>query len=119
MKDRKVEWIFILHIFLMISSFFSISSKLAAQEPLLSSKFIIYYSVVLLNLGVYAIVWQQLIKRMPLVTAYANKAVGVIWGLVWAKIFFKENITVNRVIGVAIIIIGIVLVVTDQEEKRD
>lgn len=119
MKNRKVEWIFILHIFLMISSFFSISSKLAAQEPFLSGKFIIYYSVVLLNLGVYAIVWQQLIKRMSLVTAYANKAVGVIWGLVWAKIFFKENITVNRVIGVAIIIIGIILVVTDQEEKHD
>ncbi len=116
MKNMKMSAV--LHFFLMISSLLAISSKLAAQEPFLSQRFMVYYSVVLLNLGVYAVIWQQLIKRMPLVTAYANKAVGTIWGLVWAKVFFGEEITKSRVVGVMIIIIGIILVVTNQEDNK-
>lgn len=108
-----------LHLFLMVSSLFGIFSKLAGQEQFMSPRFLLYYSLVLLNLGVYALVWQQLIKKLPLVTAYANKAVGVIWGLLWGHIFFGDEITWQRLLGAAVVILGIVLVVTEKGEDND
>ena len=121
MKTEKSNWkmVFLLHIFLMVSSFFGIASKLAAQESFLSARFIILYGVVLCNLGVYAIIWQQMLTKMSLVTAYANKAVGVIWGIIWGRVFFREVITIQKIIGAAVIICGIILVVTEKEKEDD
>ena len=64
----------------------------------------------------YAIAWQQVLKRLPLVTAYANKAVTVIWGLVLGSAFFQEKITLQKVIGAFIIIFGVYLVVSEDGE---
>ena len=119
MKHSRLAVFIELHIFLVISSAFGMCSKLAAQEEFLSGKFIFYYAVVLCNLGIYAVAWQQLIKKLPLTTAYANKAVGVIWGLIFGKVFFDEVITLQKVVGIIIIIIGIILVVTDKEGYSD
>ena len=118
MKRKTIDLIK-LHIFLMLSSAFGMCSKLAAQEDFLSWKFILFYSVVLCNLGIYAIVWQQLIKRLPLTTAYANKAVGVVWGGIYGYLFFDEAITVQKVLGSIVIIVGIVLFVTEKESQYD
>ena len=119
MKENKTRTIIILHIFLMIYSLFGICSKLAAREDFLSGKFILLYGAVIFSLGIYAIVWQQIIKRMPLVSAYANKAVTVIWGIVWGRLFFEETVTLQKIIGAIIIIAGILLVVTDKEKQDD
>lgn len=115
----KIALLLILHVFLLISSLFGISSKIASQQEFLSIQFLIYYGVALLNLGVYAIVWQQIIKHMPLSTAYANKAIGIVWGVVWGVLFFKETITFKKIIAIVIIMTGIILVVTDKEERDD
>ena len=42
----------------------TVFSKLAAGEPFLSPRFILYYGLVLLLLGVYALGWQQVIRRL-------------------------------------------------------
>ncbi len=85
----------------------------------MSTRFILLYGAVIFSLGIYAIVWQQIIKRMPLVSAYANKAVTVIWGIVWGRLFFEETITLKKIIGAIVIIAGILLVVTDKEKQDD
>lgn len=103
---------FALHIVLAVYSFLGIFSKLAAKEKILSFKFLVYYGLVLLGLFIYAIVWQQLLKKLPLVTAYANKAVTVIWGIVWGFLFFDEPVTIKKIIGAAIIIVGVYFVVS-------
>ena len=118
MKENKKKILILLHILILIYSLLGICSKLAAQEEFLSFKFCLFYFVVILNLGIYAICWQQIIKRLPLVTAFANKAITVAWGILWGMLFFHEKITVNKIIGAVIIIVGIVLVVTDTEEKN-
>ena len=118
-KTSKIKVFLLLQILLMVYSLFGICSKLAAQQPFLSFKFIMYYGIVILNLAMYAVCWQQIIKRLPLVTAFANKAVTVIWGLVWGKIFFQEAITAQKLLGAFIIICGIVLVVTEKEASDD
>ncbi len=118
-KTSKIKILLLLQILLMVYSLFGICSKLAAQQPFLSFKFIMYYGIVILNLAMYAVCWQQIIKRIPLVTAFANKAVTVIWGLIWGKIFFQEAITAQKLLGAFIIICGIVLVVTEKEASDD
>ena len=65
----------------------------------------------------YAVVWQQILKKMKLVTAYANKAITILWGLVWGVVFFDESITYTKLFGVVIIILGVYFVVTGEEEK--
>lgn len=118
-KTSKIKVVLLLQILLMVYSLFGICSKLAAQQPFLSFKFIMHYGIVILNLAIYAVCWQQIIKRIPLVTAFANKAVTVIWGLIWGKIFFQEAITAQKLLGAFIIICGIVLVVTEKEASGD
>ena len=89
---------------------------MAAQQEFLSFKFFFFYGLVLLILFAYAIAWQQVLKKLPLVTAYANKAVTVIWGLVLGSVFFQEKITLQKVIGAFIIIFGVYLVVSEDGE---
>lgn len=113
------RYIFILHIVLAMYSLFGIASKLAAFEKFLSTKFILYYGVVIVNLFVYALVWQQILKKLSLITAYANKAVTVIWGIIWGFLFFDEAITINKVIGAVIIIFGVYMVVKSDEDIRE
>lgn len=111
-RIKKFKNIFFLHIVLVVFSLLGILSKIAANEPFLSIKFTLHYCIILAGLFIYALVWQQLLKKLPLVTAYANKAVTIIWGIIWGYLFFNEPITVNKIIGAGIIIIGVYLVVS-------
>ncbi|MGO5050674.1 transporter [Dysosmobacter sp. Sow4_B12] len=119
LKGEKVKTLISLHLMLMIYSMSGICSKLAAGEPFLSLKFCVYYAVVILLLGFYAIGWQQIIKRLPLTTAFANKAVTVIWGIIWGAVFFNEPIKAGKVIGAVLVIAGVVLFAVADGEQND
>lgn len=104
-----------LHIELLLFSLGGVCTKMASQYDFLSFWFIFFYGLVILNLGVYAIVWQQIIKKLPLNTAYSNKAITIVWGILWGFLFFKEQITWNMIAGALIVIVGVVLVVRADE----
>jgi drug/metabolite transporter (DMT)-like permease len=72
-----------------------------------SGGFILYYGGSLLILAVYAVLWQQILKKFPLTTAYSNRPLATILGMLWGAIFFHENITINQVAGAVVIILGI------------
>lgn len=97
-----------LHLLLALYSVSNIFSKLASEHDFLSWQFVVFYGLVLLILAIYAIGWQQAIKRMPLTTAYANKAITVVWGIVFGVLMFGESITLPKVIGAALIVAGVV-----------
>ena len=82
MSKKKLKVLLVLHILLVLFSTSGIMSKLAAGYDFMSLGFILCYGGMVCILGVYAIGWQQVIKRLPLTTAYANRAVTVVWGLV-------------------------------------
>ena len=63
----------------------------------------------------YAVVWQQLIKKFDISVAYANKAMGLLWSIVWAILIFNETITIKNVIGVVIVIVGTIIVNSEDE----
>ena len=66
-------------------------------------------------MGLYALLWQQSLKTVSLTSAYANKGVVIVWGLIWGIFFFQEVLKWNMVIGGIIIILGIYLVVSENE----
>lgn len=119
MKHGKIQVLVLLHLLLAVYSSSGIFSKIAANETFLSVRFCLCYVAVIALLGVYAIGWQQIIKRMPLTTAFANKAVTVVWGIVWGILFFQESITVGKVIGAALVVIGVVIFAGADEENSN
>lgn len=108
-KKARTKTLFLLHLMLMVYSLSGICSKKAAGTEFLSMEFCMYYGMVILLLGFYAIAWQQIIKRLPLTTAFANKAVTIVWGIIWGFVFFHERITAGKVAGAALVIAGIVV----------
>lgn len=115
-KIVKQKDFFILHAILFLYSLGSICSKLASSEKFLSLNFCLFYGLLLLNLGIYAILWQQCLKKFSLAVAYANKSISIIWGIILGRIFFNEKISLQKIIGSIIIFIGISLVVTEKNE---
>ena len=110
-----VKLMIVLHLGLMISSLSGVFAKMAAQEALLSLPFFFYYGLDLVAMFHYAIIWQQILKRMPLTVAYANRPVSLVWGLIWGAMLFRETITWNMLLGAAVIFVGIYIMVTSDE----
>lgn len=114
-NKSKIASFVMLHAILLMYSFCSVFSKFAAGAEFMSFQFILCYGLMMIVLAAYALLWQQVLKRMPLTTAFANKGVVIIWGMIWGALFFSEAITWYMVVGSVIIFTGIVLVVTDNE----
>lgn len=109
LDKSKIKTLFLLHLLLMFYSMSGICSKLAAGQSFLSIQFCFYYAIIIGLLGVYAIGWQQIIKRLPLTTAFANKAVTVVWGIIWGSVFFHEQISLGKIVGAALVVAGVAL----------
>lgn len=111
----KSKYFILLHIILLVNSFGGICSKLASAEPFLSLRFCLCYGGMIAILGVYAIAWQQIIKQMSLTTAFCNKAIEIVWGIMWGVLIFKESVKWNMILGAVIVIAGVIIVVTADE----
>lgn len=115
---RKIGKYVFLHLTLLLYMVASVFSKLAGSHDSLSWGFLIFYGIAMFLLMVYAVLWQQVLKKMPLSVAFANKAVTVIWGIVLGIFLFNEIIRPTMYLGVVLIIVGIVLVSSEQEEHN-
>lgn len=60
-------------------------------------------------MGLYAVLWQQILKRVELSLAYMFKGTSIVFVMLLAHVIFGEQITWNNIIGAIIIILGIVL----------
>ena len=114
-SNIKIKEYAFLHFILLVYSLGGIFSKIASSKVFLSLEFIIFYGLVIITLFIYAILWQQVLKMMPLTTAFLNKSVVVVWGILWGALFFGERIKWNMIVGAFIIILGIIVVVSDNE----
>ena len=66
-------------------------------------------------LAVYSVLWQQVLKRMPLSFAYSNKGVCTLWTCLFGLAFFGESLSWGKALGIAVVLLGVGLVVTDRE----
>jgi drug/metabolite transporter (DMT)-like permease len=101
-KTKLVDIVF-LQLSILILSLAGIFAKKASAVDFLSVEFLIYYGLIIFIMGVYAILWQQIIKRFELSVAYANKGSLIIWTFIWAVIFFQETITLNNILGAVLV----------------
>lgn len=90
-----------------------ICMKMASRHELTSFWGLFWVALCVLDLGVYAIFWQQIIKRFDLSIAYANRAFAIFWSMIWAALLFREQITLTNLLGVVVIFAGIMLVNKD------
>lgn len=86
--------------------------NLAAQQTVPA---LIFLGLEFAALVVYAALWQQTLKRMPLSFAYSNKAVCTLWSCLFGLVFFGETLTWGKAAGIAIVLVGVWLVVSDHD----
>ena len=110
---EKIRPFLLLHVLLFLYSAGGICSKFASAQDFLSLPFFRFYAVVLFCLVVYAIGWQQVLRKMSLTTAFANKSIVFLWAFLWGMVFFSEKPTPGMLIGAILVIAGILLVVSD------
>ena len=87
----------------------SVFTKFSSQHQFLSLHYVLWLVGAVGVMGVYALLWQQVIKRMPIAEAYMFKGTSLIFVLLLSVLVFGESITINNVVGAAFIIVGIVL----------
>lgn len=118
-KLKKLKNIVLLQLIVIIYTFNSIIGKFSAdmQVEFLSFKFIAFYAAEVAVLGVYAILWQQMIKKFDLSVAYANRAMTLLWSGLWAVIIFHETLTWKNILGILFVIAGTIVVNLDSLDK--
>ena len=115
---NKLKSIIILHLSLLIYSLSLIASKYCSMEVFLSFRYIVFFGLQIVCLGIYALVWQIVLKKIPLSVAYANKGITIIWSMLIGYFLFKENISMFNIVGVLFIIVGIMFVVIKGENNE-
>ena len=117
-EKKKMDWksLALLQGIVIIYTLSGVAGQLASGHGFLSTGFILWYGAEILVLGIYAILWQQIIKRFDLSVAYANRSIALLWSMLWAVILFGEKVTVQNMIGVAVVIAGTMIVNGESRE---
>ena len=93
--------------------------KYAARYDAFSFKWYCFYAAIVGVLGLYAILWQQVLKKVRLPIAMCNKAVTIVWGMLFSALLFSEQITIKKLVGAAVILCGIVLLSSADSQKSE
>ena len=100
----------------LIYAFVSVLTKTASLYEFLSIEYILAIIGGVFVLGIYAISWQQIIKRMPISETYMFKGTSIIFILLFSALLFNESISLQNVIGSIIIILAIALFAKSDKE---
>ena len=123
MKERRVTLknILLLQAIIIIYTISSVMAKMASANGEEPFRMLMFLALEFMILAVYAVLWQQMIKRFELSVAYANRSMAILWSMIWAVIFFHDKITFRNVLGVLIVLLGTVIVNLDarEEERND
>lgn len=112
-KKIRIKDVLLLQGVIVIYTLSGVAAKLASGNSFLSFRFLVFYGIEICILGIYALLWQQIIKKFDLSIAYANRAMALLWSMVWAAVFFHETVTIQNIIGVLIVLVGTIIVNSD------
>ncbi len=112
-KSLSLKYTLLLQAAVILYTCTDIAAKLASRYPFLSLGFVLFYGVEILILGVYALFWQQIIRKVDISVAYSNRAAAIFWSTLWAAVIFREHISVQNIVGIIIIFAGIWMVNRD------
>ena len=117
-SKTRIKNIFFLQGAVAIYSLTTICARFASGEKLLSPRFILFFGLEIVVLGIYAILWQQILKVFDVSIAYCNRAAYLLWGILWSLTLFKESVGIKQLIGVAVVIAGVVVLNLPGEEDN-
>lgn len=115
---EKIKTVIKLQMVVLIYTFASIFAKLASGEKIFSLSFFLFTGLELVVLFLYALVWQQVMKKTELTVAYANREMYLLWSLLWAVVFFDNEITPANVIGCVLVIAGTMVITGEDADKE-
>jgi len=104
-----IIYILILQLAALLHSFGGIFSKLGSQHDVFSIHFVVFYFFAIMTLVLYAFVWQILLKKVKLSSAYSSRSTSIIWTMIWGVVIFSETITPFMIIGSVLVIIGVII----------
>lgn len=119
MKKITMKDICLLQLIIIIYTFSTVFAKMASGYEVLSWKFLFYFGMEFVILALYALLWQQMIKKFELSVAYINRSMALLWSMVWSVVFFKERITIQNVVGIVIVMVGIVVINQDAVNGKE
>jgi drug/metabolite transporter (DMT)-like permease len=117
MKKTGLFVFIMLQLMIAVYSFSGVFIKMASRCRFMSIKFCLFYALAIGMLFVYAIGWQQVIKKVELTSAYSAKAAAVIWGLIWGMTIFHEKLTFLKVLGVMLVFSGLIVYFSGDREE--
>jgi drug/metabolite transporter (DMT)-like permease len=106
---QNIRSLFYINIGFLIYSLATVLAKVNSlvSKPL-SLQFFVLIAVQFMMVSIYSVMWQLNIKYIDLNKAYIFKGTTIIWGMIFAQFVFKEQISLQNIIGVIIIIIGMI-----------
>lgn len=93
----------------MLYASVGVCTKMASIQTPFSWSYLLWFGGAVAIIGTYAILWQQVLRRIELSTAYMFKGTTLIFTMLIAALLFGETITIPNIVGSVIIIVGITI----------
>lgn len=87
----------------------SVCTKMAARETWMSEGYLLWMSGAVGVMGLYALLWQQVLARVPLAAAYMFRGTALLFVLLLSALLFGEPVTTRNLVGAVLIVGGIAL----------
>ena len=116
MKSKAPVFL-LMHAGFIFYSLYTILGKYAAKYEFMSFNFCLMYCIMIFILGVYAILWQQVLKHIDISIAFSNKSITIVWAMIWGLVFFNEKTTVRQIAGALVIGAGIFILMTGGKKE--
>ena len=106
--NNRIVWLALIGINLIYACTY-ICMKKASASDFLTTPYILWVIGAICIMGIYALLWQLILARVPLSTAYMFKGTSLVFVLLLSALLFNEEITQTNIVGSIIIVIGIAL----------
>jgi drug/metabolite transporter (DMT)-like permease len=109
MKGKSVHDYALLHGLFFLYAVSSVLGKYAAANAPLSPSFNLFFLGSLAVMGAYSVLWQLILRRFSLTTAYSHRGIITVWGVGFGAALFGETLNTWTILACALILAGIIL----------
>jgi len=117
-SDKKFFYILIIILTIFINLFTIIASKYIGVNLEFSKIFVFWLAVLIITYGLKFTFWFFLNRKFQLSFIYPILSLNYFISLFLGKILFQEDITINKIIGSVVIVIG-VFIITMSSKKLE
>lgn len=112
--NKTIQYISLVLVYLFYAGISVIMKYTGLQQPL-TIEWCMGFVLLVGSLGIYAIAWQQILKRIELGVAYMFKGLSLFFIMVLLAICYGEPITPIKLVATGIIMVGVTLYAKSNE----